>query len=125
MITFRAGYAIAATLVFVIEVAIAAVVHDAIVRPYLGDSLAVVLVYLTIRAVTPRAIRWSAAAALAVACAIEVGQWFRLADRLGLGHVRVARIVIGTGYDPADFLAYAAGAIAVVAVEAARAARNH
>jgi len=124
MITFRAGYAIAAILAFVIEVAIAAFVHDAIVRPYLGDSLAVVLVYLAIRAVTPLAIRWSAATALAVACAIEVGQWFHLADRLRLGHVRVARIVIGTGFDPADFLAYAAGAVAVVAVEAARAARN-
>jgi len=120
IITSRASYAVAASLVFLVEVAIAACVHDAVVRPYLGDSLAVVLVYLAIRAVTPFAMRWSAAAALAVACAIEVGQWFHLADLLGLGHVRIARIVIGTGFDPADFLAYAGGAVAVVAVETAR-----
>lgn len=124
MITSRASYAIAALLVFAIEVIIAAFVHDAVVRPYLGDSLAVVLVYFAIRAATPLGMRASAAAALAVACAIEIGQWFHLADLLDLGHVRIARIVLGTGFDPADFLAYAGGAALVVAVESARRQRG-
>jgi Protein of unknown function (DUF2809) len=116
----RTAYAVAAILFFLTEVAIAALVHDAIVRPYLGDSLAVVLVYCAVRAATPLGMRWSAAAALALACAIEIGQWFHLADLIGLGHIRIARIVLGTGFDPTDFLAYAGGAVAVLIVEAAR-----
>jgi hypothetical protein len=118
--TRRTSYALAAILVFLAEVAIAAFVHDTIVRPYLGDSLAVVLVYLAIRAVTPLGLRRSIAAAFVIACAIEIGQWFHLADLLGLGHVRVARIVLGTGFDPVDFLAYAGGAVTVLVTENAR-----
>ena len=123
-ITFRASYALAAILVFLVEVAIAAFVHDAIVRPYLGDSLAVVLVYLAIRAVAPFGARTAVVAAFAIACAIEIGQWFHLADLLGLGHVRIARIVLGTGFDPADFLAYAGGAVAAMIVERIRRQRS-
>ena len=107
----------AAILVFIIEVVIAAFVRDAFVRPYLGDSLAVVLVYLALRATTPLDVCWSAATALAIACAIEVGQWFHVADLLGLGHYRLARVVLGTGFDPADFLAYASGAGLIIMVE--------
>lgn len=122
--TRRTSYALAAILVFLAEIAIAAFVHDALVRPYLGDSLAVVLVYLAIRAITPLGPRRSVAAAFAIACAIEIGQWFHLADLLGLGHVRVARIVLGTGFDPVDFLAYAGGAVAVLIAESARRRRG-
>ena len=43
----------ATILVLMLEVVIALFVHDRIIRPYLGDSLAVVLVYLGGRAVTP------------------------------------------------------------------------
>jgi hypothetical protein len=119
IITFRPCYALAAMLVFLAEVVIAAFIHDAFVRPRLGDSLAVVLVYLAVRAVTPLSVRWSAAAALVFACAIEIGQYFHLVDLIGLGHMRVARVVLGTGFDPADFLAYAAGAAAVIIAETA------
>ncbi|MDB5710901.1 MAG: hypothetical protein JWL96_2971 [Sphingomonas bacterium] len=107
----------AAIFVFLIEVGIAAFVHDALVRPYLSDSVAVVLVYLAVRATTPLDIRWSAATAFGVACAIEFGQLFHAADMLGLGQYRVARVVLGTGFDPADFLAYAGGGAAVLAAE--------
>jgi hypothetical protein len=122
-ITFRPTYAGAALLVFLTEVAIAVFVRDAFVRPRLGDTLAVVLVYCAIRAATPLGARCAAAAALAFACAIEIGQYFHFVDLIGLGRWRVARIVLGTGFDPADFLAYAAGAAAVLAVETLRRAR--
>jgi len=116
----RTNYALAAVIVFLIEVAIAAFVHDALVRPYLGDSLAVVLVFLAIRAITPLGPRRSLAAAFAIACAIETGQGFHLADLLGLGRVRIARVVLGTGFDPVDFLAYAGGTVAVLIAESTR-----
>lgn len=118
--TFRPAYALAAAAVFAIEVLIALFVHDRLVRPHLGDSLAVVLVYLALRAVTPLRVTMAVIAAFAIACAIEVGQFFDLVDLLGLRACRVARVVLGTGFDPADFLAYAAGALGVLAIELAR-----
>lgn len=120
----RPTYALAAVLAFLTEVAIAAFVHDAVIRPWLGDSLAVVLLYLALRAGTSLGPRRAIALAFAIACAIEVGQWFHLVDRLGLGHVGLARIVLGTGFDPADFLAYAGGAAAVLALEWLRGRRG-
>lgn len=89
---------------------IALFVRDGFVRPFLGDVLAVVWVHLVGRAVFLRSPGWTALGALAVACLIELGQWFRVVDLLGLGGSRVARVVFGATFDPLDLLAYALGA---------------
>lgn len=116
----RWGYALAACLLFAIEVAIAIFAHDAIVRPYVGDALAVVLVYVVLRAVTRLGVTGATVIALATAFAIEIGQYFHLVDRLGLTGVRWAALVLGIGFDPRDFLAYIAGAALVLVIEAMR-----
>jgi hypothetical protein len=121
----RSSYAIAATVIFLIEVAIAAFVHDGFIRPHLGDSLAVILVYLAIRATTCMGAVASVATAFAIACAIEFGQYIGLVALLGLEQHMLARIVLGTGFDPADFVAYAGGAVAVLVGEAALRARRN
>ena len=118
--TFRPSYALATIAVLGIEIAIARFVHDDFVRPYLGDSLAVVAVYLALRAVTPLRLVAAVAIAFAFACAIEVGQYFHLVDVLGLGTNRVARIVLGTTFGLTDFVAYAGGALCVLTIETAR-----
>ncbi|RYD58130.1 MAG: DUF2809 domain-containing protein [Sphingomonadales bacterium] len=122
--SFRPGYAVAALVVLLIEILIALFVRDAFIRPYFGDTLAVILVYLALRAVTPLRVLPAASIALAIAFAVEFGQWFGLVDRLGLGGSQVARIVLGTGFSLEDFAAYTAGALAVLAFEAL-AARNN
>ena len=104
-----------------IEIAIARFVHDDLVRPYIGDSLAVVAVYLALRAVTRLRMVSSVTIAFTFACGIEVGQFFHLVDVLGLGANRVARIVLGTTFGLMDFVAYASGAACVLAIETARA----
>lgn len=121
-LTFRSGYAAAALIVFLAEIGIALYVRDAFVRPYLGDTLAIVLVYLGLRAVTPMPVVPAAAIALAIAFAVEFGQWFGVLDLLGLGDNRVARIVLGTSFAPSDFIAYTAGALGVLVCE--RLSRN-
>jgi hypothetical protein len=92
------------------EIAIAAFAHDQLIRPYVGDSLAVVLVYLAVRAIMPLDAVRAAISALIIAFAIEFGQKIGLIDRLGLGDCLVARLVLGTGFDLWDFLAYTCGA---------------
>ena len=116
----RRGYAIGALAVLLVEVAIALWVHDHWVRPFGGDVLAVVLVYLGLRAVT----RWrwpvAVAAALVVAVVVEVGQLLGLAGMLGFGRGSAGEVVLGSGFDPLDFLAYGLGAFIVSTVERRR-----
>ena len=123
--TFRPCYALATIALFGIEIAIARFVHDDVVRPYIGDSLAVVLVYLALRTVTPLRVLPAVATAFAIACAIEVGQYFHLVDMLGLGSNRLARIALGTTFGLTDFVAYAGGAACVLAIDGFRKKRGH
>lgn len=118
--TFRRGYALATVLIFAIEVAIALYVHDAIVRPYIGDSLAVILVYTALRAVTPLRVTAAMLTALSIAFAIEFGQLFGILDLLHLRGFAVARIVLGSSYETADLFAYAAGAAVALILERLR-----
>jgi len=103
--------------VFAIEVVIALFVDDAVVRPYVGDVLAVVLVYLAVRWVTPLGPLTSVGAALALAVIIELGQYVHVLSALGLEHNRLARTVLGGVFDPKDLVAYAAGAALVLVIE--------
>ena len=115
----RSTYLIAAIVVFGIEVVIALFVRDAFVRPYLGDVLAIVLVYTALRAVTPLRLGSALATTLAIAVLIEVAQATKLLSALGLGDNRLARIVFGGSFDWLDLLAYGAGAVVIVVVELA------
>lgn len=114
---WRPAYAVAAAALLAVELVIAVAVHDSFVRPYLGDSLAVLLVYAALRAVTRLAPVPAAALAFCVAALIEFGQLIGLLNILGLQHSVVARTLLGTGFDPQDFIAYAAGALAALAFE--------
>jgi hypothetical protein len=116
----RLGYAAATGIVLAVEVFIALFVRDGFVRPYVGDVLAVILVYLALRTATSLRVAPAAAAALGIAFAVELGQLVNLLDMLGLRGNRVARVILGSGFDPADLLAYAAGALCAVLVERAR-----
>ncbi|HEV7691022.1 MAG TPA: DUF2809 domain-containing protein [Hyphomonadaceae bacterium] len=117
---FRPGYGLAALVVFAVEVCIALFVHDGLIRPYIGDVLAVVLVYCALRAVTPMPLWPAIAVTLSIALAIELAQLLNLLDALGLRSNRIAATVLGGSFDWLDLVAYAAGAFAVVAVELTR-----
>jgi hypothetical protein len=113
----RSHYALAALAVFALEAFIALFVDDAFIRPFVGDSLAVVLVYLALRAATPLRPRVALGAALGVAVLVELGQLLRLGELLGLGGSGLARVVLGSSFDPLDLLCYAAGAACVALLD--------
>ena len=121
--TFRPFYALATAILFVIELLIALYMHDAVIRPYGGDILAVVLVYVGLRAVTPMSVRTAVVAALLIAFAIEFGQLFHVLTYVGLSHNRIARIVLGGVFDVADLGCYVVGAAAAWTIETLRRAR--
>jgi hypothetical protein len=99
-----------------VEVAIALFVRDRFVRPYLGDVLAVVLVYCGLRTVLPLRPPPAAAIAFGIAALIEFGQAIHVLDLLGL-HNAVVRVVLGGSFEWLDFVAYAAGAVLALAGE--------
>lgn len=114
---FDKGYAALTLALLLTEILIALFVRDAIVRPYVGDALAVVLVYAGLRTITPLRVVPATLLALLTAVAIEFGQYFRLLDHIGLSDNRWARIILGSGFDPRDFVAYGGGALIVMLAE--------
>ncbi|MEP9402348.1 DUF2809 domain-containing protein [Sphingomonas sp. VNH70] len=118
---WHSGYAIATAALLVVEIGIALFVRDAIVRPYVGDALAVVLVHCGLRTITRLPATAAALTALLVAIVIEFGQYFNVLQATGLADSEVARTVLGSGFDPHDFIAYALGALAAWAIDGRRA----
>ncbi len=119
----RSVYLIAAIVIFAIEVLIALFVRDNFVRPYVGDVLAVALVYTALRAVTPLSFPQALALTLAIAVVIELAQAFGLVGALGLADNELARIVLGGVFDWHDLAAYAAGGAIIAAIETLTAQR--
>jgi hypothetical protein len=119
-VRLRVSYAISALAIFVVEVCIALFLHDGFIRPYVGDVLAVALVYCGVRAATPIG-QWTAIAlSFAIACGVELGQYFKILDLLHLRGNALARVVLGVGFELADFLAYSAGAALIIVAEVLR-----
>ena len=96
--------------VFLIEVMIALFVRDAFIRPFVGDVLVVVLLYLFFQAFLVCGKAKLVVGVLLFAWAVEVGQYLNLVAILGLEECRVARVVIGSTFDVMDLMAYAVGA---------------
>jgi hypothetical protein len=120
IITFRRGYALAALLLFVVELAIALWLDDRLIRPYIGDSLAVVLVYCVLRSVMTFSVRSAVLAALTIAVTIETAQLYQVIGSIGLADSMLARILLGTSFDPRDLLAYLLGAVLTIILETVR-----
>lgn len=117
MLTFNKNYFILAIFLFISEVLIALYVHDNFVRPYLGDVLVVILIYAFIKSFVKLPVLPVALFVLAFSFTIEVLQYFRIVELLGLGHSALARTVIGTSFAWIDLVAYTAGVVIVLVVE--------
>lgn len=105
----RFCYAAAFLLLFCMEVLIALYVHDSFVRPYLGDVLAVIVVYCFVRVFLPERVRLLPLCVFLFAAGVEVLQYFQLVDRLGLADNRFLRILLGSVFDWKDIVCYTAG----------------
>lgn len=112
---FSPRHTLACLLIFLTEVYIALYVHDDLIRPLGGDALVVILVWAAWLSVVRSSPYITALGALLFCYAVEIGQYFRLVDLLGLGHSRIARIVLGTSFDVQDLGAYTLGAAVLCA----------
>lgn len=103
-----------------ILVYIALFVNDQFVRPFLGDVLVVGWLYLFLKSFINIHNNKLAHAVLIFACALEVAQFYNLVTILGLEHIKIARIIIGSTFDWLDMLAYGIGWVFILSIEGYR-----
>lgn len=116
----RWGYLAASIIVFIIELIIALYVHDRIIRPYIVDMLVVVLVYCFVRVFVPRGLKRLPLYVFLFAVCVEVLQYFRLAELLGLQGNTAARIILGSVFDWKDIACYGTGCLLIQIFEIRR-----
>ena len=114
---FHAHYFFWAVVLFIVEVCIALYVDDSFIRPYVGDVLVVILIYATIRAFFKIPIVQTAIGTLFFAFFVEILQYFKIVEVLGLGHSEIAKTIIGTTFVWEDFIAYSVGILALLCFE--------
>jgi hypothetical protein len=115
MLHFNSKYFIWAVVLLAIEIAIALFVHDAIVRPYIGDLLVVILIYCLVRSFFNTPVPATAIGVLVFAVVIETLQYFNVVKFLGLQDSSLAKIIVGSAFSWMDIVCYIAG-IAIVLV---------
>lgn len=105
----RLFYAIATILLIFIEVLIALFVHDAFIRPYVGDVLVVIVIYTFVRIFIPEKCRLLPLYVFLFSAGVELLQLANIVEVLGVADNRFLRILIGSVFDIKDIICYAVG----------------
>lgn len=105
----RLKYAALFTLLFLIELGIALYVHDGFVRPFLGDTLVVILIYFFCQIFLLRPALRVSLGVLAFAFTVEFLQAVDVVALLGLQQHVWLSIAIGRTFSWSDLLAYSVG----------------
>ena len=110
-------YGLLFLLFLAIEVMIALFVHDAFVRPFLGDALVPLVIYSFLRLFIPQKIRLLPLWIFLFCFLVEGMQYFDVLTRLHLENNAFLRILLGTSFDWKDVLCYAAGCLVLAGWE--------
>ncbi len=110
----RFTYTIITIILLTIEVLIALFVHDNFIRPYIGDVLVVIVIYTFIRIFVPERVRMLPSYILCFAVLVELLQYFRIVEVLGLQDNRFFSVLIGSVFDMKDIICYAVGCILII-----------
>ena len=110
----RITYLIFTIILLTVEVLIALFIHDDFVRPYIGDVLVVMVLYTFIRIFVPEKIKMLPSYILCLAVLVEILQYFRVVELLGLQDNRFFSVLIGSVFDMKDIICYALGCTLIV-----------
>ncbi len=87
------------------------------IRGFIGDVIIIFQMYFLIKVFIDVKPLKLALFTLISAFTVEILQYFRIISVLGLEHNKIARVVIGSVFDPLDLLAYFTGAVLVYAID--------
>ena len=124
MLKFNFVYFTLTVLLLLTEVTIACFVHDTIIRPYVGDMLAVILIYCFVKSFLNLPVLPTVIGVLLLSYAIEMLQYFNFVEVIGWQHNRFARIVMGNSFDFQDFVSYTIGVLPIIGLEKFRKNKN-
>lgn len=109
--TKRLVYIVATVIIFLAELCIALFVRDKFIRPYMGDMLVVVLLYMFVRIWFPEKPRLLPLYIFLFAAGVEALQGIRIVELLGLQENRFFSVLIGTTFDWKDIACYGVGCV--------------
>ena len=112
----RLAFLVAAGVILAVEIYIAVCVKGGFVRHYLGDVLAVILLYAFVRAIFSAPPSNLALNIFAFAAALELVQYFGVVQILGVEN-KILKVIIGGTFDFTDLLCYAVGCVLASAYE--------
>ena len=116
----RLLYVLLALAIFLLEVFIATQLRQFdFIRGSLGDFLVVGLIYFVVQACWPCPSRQLAIGVFVFSIAVEISQYFHLADALHFAKGSWQHIVLGNVFSWGDILMYLLGCIAVYAFDLA------
>lgn len=115
----RIAYMVATVVLLGVELWIALFVHDRFVRPYVGDVLVVIVIYTFLRILIPERIKLLPLYIFLFAVTVEVLQYIRIVEVLGLEDNRVLSVLIGATFDWHDILCYGVGGMILLGYERA------
>ncbi len=119
----RMVYAVLFGGILLVEIGIALFVHDAFVRPYIGDMLVTVLLCCFCRIFVPQKVTLLPAYVFLFAVAVELLQYVDIVQLLGLQNSRFLSVLVGRTFSAADIFCYALGCLAFFAAD--RIIRKH
>ncbi|MBQ7821214.1 MAG: DUF2809 domain-containing protein [Clostridia bacterium] len=123
MVKKRIYYALAFLFLVIIEMFIALYVHDDIIRPYVGDALVVIVIYLLVRIIIPERFSLLPVAVFIFAVFVELMQAIKITELLGITN-EILITAIGTSFSVIDIIAYAAGCAVLLVYEKAKNSRT-
>jgi len=112
----RIKYSVGFLVLLITEVLIALYIHDDFIRPYIGDVLVVMVLYFFVRIFIPNGVKLMPLYIFIFAAGVEVLQYFRLVEVLGLENNRFLRILIGSVFDVKDIICYGVGCALITTV---------
>lgn len=112
----RMKYLLGFIITIILEVLIALHVHDNFIRPYVGDILVIICIYLLLRTIIPDKIKYLALYVLILGIIVEVMQYFNFTNMIS-GRSRILKIALGSTFDIKDIVCYVIGYIIIVFTE--------
>lgn len=95
-------------IILIIEIVIALYIKDKFIRPYIGDILVILLLYLFICSFFQN-IKWLHLYIFIFAVIIEIFQYLNIIHLIGLENNTFAKIIIGSTFDIKDIICYFIG----------------
>ena len=117
MLSFNKIYFLLALMLLLTEALIGLYMHDALIRPYGGDFLVVILLYCIVKTFANTSTFITAFYVLLFAYAVEISQYFHLVNLLGLQNSSLAVMLMGTSFSFTDMLIYTLGMLLVIVIE--------